>query len=173
MSLAFSRRVLFRGAAERLALIALASRAAACTGEAPGVAAAGAPKFLSPKQAAVLVALAETLLPRTAVLDVNPGETELVARVDRFLAAGDKLTADQFAYLLTGFEHYPLFFTTHFRRFTALAPAPRAEVLATFSESRYYAKRMIFTALKSVVCNHYFADPGVQAKLGYAPACRW
>lgn len=168
----FSRRRFFGGATERLALLAFASRAAACTRAAEPVTAAPAP-YLAPKEAAVMLAIAETLVPKTAALAIEPAATTLIPRIDRFLSTGDPLASRQLRFLLVGFEHYPQLFSTYFTRFTQLPPEARAEILATFAESRYYAKRMIFTALKSIVCNHYFADPDVQAQLGYAPACHW
>lgn len=172
MSDEFSRRRLFSGATERLALLAFASRAAACT-SASQPAGEAAPSSLAPKEAAVLLAIAETLVPKTPALAIEPAATSLMQRIDRFLATGDPLASRQLRFLLVGFEHYPQLFSTYFTRFTQLPPEARAEILTTFAESRYYAKRMIFTALKSIVCNHYFADPDVQAQLGYAPACHW
>lgn len=172
MSDVFSRRRLFGGATERLALLAFASRAAACT-SASEPAAESATRYLAPKEAAVLLAIAETLVPKTAALQIEPAATTLIKRIDRFLETGDPLASRQLRYLLVGFEHYPQLFSTYFTRFTQLPPEARAEILSTFAESRYYAKRMIFVALKSIVCNHYFADPDVQARLGYAPACHW
>lgn len=165
----YTRRVFFRASAERLALLAVTASAAGCVSYEP----AGAADYFTPKETALLLALADTLVPAVGPLAVRAADTEYLGRVARFLQKGDPLTSQQFRYLLAGIEHYPQLFTTYFTRFSKLPPEARAEVLTTFSESRYYAKRMIFVALKSVVCNHYFADPLVQSRLGYAPVCRW
>ncbi len=170
MPAALTRRAFFRFSLERLAFLTVAGQAAACT----RYVAPGAPlAFLDAKGAGVLRALVETMVPQSALLDVALAETSTIERIDRFLAEGDPLASQQLRMLLTGLEHYPQLFTTHFVRFTKLSSATRIELLGTFADSRFYAKRMIFTALKSVVCNHYYADRLVQERLGYAPSCRF
>jgi hypothetical protein len=164
-----SRRALFRISAERLALLALASRTTACT----RYEGSGEVKVLSAKQVTVLVALAEVFVPPTDRIAVALEETDFVLRVDRFLERGDSLATRQFLQLLSAFEHYPQLLTFHFTRFTRLPLADRDAIIRDFSESRFFLKRSIFTALKSVICNHYFSGEKVQAALGYAPACRW
>jgi hypothetical protein len=151
-----SRRALFRISAERLALLALASRTTACT----RYEGSGEVKVLSAKQVTVLVALAEVFVPPTDRIAVALEETDFVLRVDRFLERGDSLATRQLL-------------TVHFTRFTRLPLADRDAIIRDFSESRFFLKRSIFTALKSVICNHYFSGEKVQAALGYAPACRW
>lgn len=167
---ALSRRAFFRFSLERLALLASASRVAACSSP---VQKTGQLVFLSVREAAVLDALAEVLVPPVPELPIPPSAVNLAERIDRFLAAGDAFAAQQFKYLLRAFEYYPAIATKHFTRFTKLGAAARKGVLHSFVESRLYAKQMIFVAFKSVVCNHYYSAPSVQTAVGYQPACRF
>lgn len=169
MPSAFSRRFFLRSSLERIALLGVASQVAACTRYED----TGALAMLGGKERALLLAVAKTLVPPTVLVKVQVEETDLLARIDHFLVHGDPLTSNQFRYLLISLEHYPQLFTTYFARFSRLTPTGRHAVLTSFAESRYYAKRVVFTALKSVICNHYYADPTVQRALGYSPACEF
>ncbi len=162
----FSRRRFVRLSAESLALLTVVSQAGACA-SAPETPA----RVFSPEERTALLALADTIVPPTARMPLAVGDTSLIARIEQFLAGADPLVRDQFRYLIHFFERYPQLFSLRFTRFSRLGPVARAEVLAGFAESRFYARRMAFVALKSVVCNHYFADPEVQALLGFRPVC--
>jgi hypothetical protein len=167
MSAVLSRRFFFQLSTERLALLALASQVSACAKPAPDA----IYRALGVRELTVLGAIAATLLPPTRRLPVELADTSLLIRVDRFLADGDPLLAAQFRLLLHGFDRYPQWLSRHFTRFSRLEALGRAEVLESFAGSRLYGKRMVYTTIKAVVCNHYFADPLVMQSLGYKPVC--
>lgn len=164
-----TRRLFFRSTLESLSVLALTSQVAACakyTGD-------GKLTYLNAKEAAVLLAIADTIVPKTARMPITVSETTTMARIDQFLAKGDPFASQQFRFLLTGLEHYPQLFHTSFTRMTRLTTTQRAELLVTFESSRFFAKRTIFTAVKAVICNNYFADERVKKLLKYAPACQF
>jgi hypothetical protein len=70
-------------------------------------------------------------------------------------------------------EHATLLFPAPgwdgFRRFSALDPERRGQVLEGWRTSRWFARRLVFTSLRAIVTQGYFADAAVLRALRLAP----
>jgi hypothetical protein len=55
------------------------------------------------------------------------------------------------------------------RRFSALDAARRGAVLEGWRTSRFFPRRLVFTSLRAIVTQGYFADPAVLRALSLAP----
>ena len=76
-----------------------------------------------------------------------------------------------FAALIRVMEAGPFVFG--FRRsFSRLSPEERVKYLKEFEEAENYVQRALILMLKSLVFLFYFADPAVEAAIGYDHHCR-
>ena len=79
----------------------------------------------------------------------------------------------QIRLLLFFFEHATMFFwapgAAGWRRFSALSLQQRIEVLRRWHSSHFFARRLVFTALRSVLGIVYLAHPGTMRHLRVAP----
>ena len=98
---------------------------------------------------------------------------DLPAYVDRFFATLDAGKRFQIRLLLMLVEQATIFFPAPGRggrrRFSRLDFEQRAAVLRDWSESRWFARRTVFTALRAVLTTGYLGHPVAMRALGLAP----
>jgi hypothetical protein len=128
---------------------------------------------LSRREAAFLASAAEALFPPGGAVPPSGIEAGVPAWCDRWLAvlpAGTRLLVRA---LFTLMEHATLVFPASgwdgWRRFSSLDAERRAEVLEGWRTSSWFPRRLVFTSLRAIVTQAYFADAAVLRVLGLAP----
>ncbi len=160
------RRVLLGGAA----LVGLAAVGAATEGQPSAVRAPREPlRVLSPRAFAALAAVADRVIPPTDGLP-TPWALRVPEKVDALLdalppGAGEEVRA---ALLLLESPTVGLVLGGAPRPFSRLPPDAQDRVLAAWRDSRAQVRRRVWKATVSLVKSAYWADPAVDAFLGYA-----
>jgi hypothetical protein len=158
-----SRRGFLRTAAGGTVAVAAASLVpAGCSRDYPQAAAAGVTlRALTPKEYAVARAAAE------AVLAGVPASPDAVAAgIDAELAlAGDPMRGDMKT-VLSLMEHGPAL-SLRPRRFTALSPAARLEVLDDWATSRLNLRRAAYQALRGFIVYFAWVDDATRPLTGF------
>jgi hypothetical protein len=122
---------------------------------------------LSPREGVILAAVVSTMLPPDAARD--PGTLSgHVRAIDAYLVGLPAADVDQIGQCLTAVEQATLPFGGHFRRFTALDPAARAEVLTAWQVSSVGLLRLGFRSLKALVFLAYYRSEASWRPLRYA-----
>jgi len=128
---------------------------------------------LRAREAAFLRAAVDAAFPARGAIPVAGSEVDAPRYVDRWfelLHAGKRF---QIRLLLFFFEHATGFFWAPgprgWRRFSALSLAQRIEVLRAWHSSRFFARRLVFTALRSVLGLAYLDHPATLRFLRVAP----
>lgn len=128
---------------------------------------------LSRREAAFVGAAAEALFPRGGAVPPSGLEAGVPAWCDRWLAALPAGTRALVRALFALVEHATLVFPAPgwdgTRRFSSLDPERRAAVLEGWGRSRWFLRRLVFTSLRAIVTQAYFADATVLRALGLAP----
>lgn len=128
---------------------------------------------LARREAAFLAAAAEALFPPGGPVPPSGAEAGVVPWCDRWLGVLPADTRRLVRLLLVVGEHGTLLFPAPgwdgARRFSALDPARRARALEGWRQSRWFARRLVFTSLRAIVTQAYFADPTVLRTLSLAP----
>lgn len=149
-----SRRGFLRGAAGGTAAVAVASvLPAGCAPDYAELRTDGAAlRALTPKEYAVARAAAEAML-----VDVPVSPDAVATAVDAELAvAGDPMFTDMKT-VLSLMEHGPLL-SFRRKRFSALTPDARREVLNDWATSRFNLRRAAFQALKGFIIFFAYVD---------------
>jgi hypothetical protein len=130
-------------------------------------------QYLARGEASFLEAAAEATFPAGGAIPVSGLEADLSRYVDEYFAVLPAVKRRQIRLLFALFEHATLIFpatgSRRFRRFSSMTPEQRICVLRGWSESRYYLRRLLFTALRAVLTFGYLADKRVVRHLGMAP----
>lgn len=124
---------------------------------------------LTAEEWAVVEAVAEVMFPG-APFPVDGVQAGVARETDRLLHAlmdGPRRAA--FRYVLRTLEWGTL--ASRGRRFTALPPAERKEVLETWSSPEVLARRVAGDSLRAVLGMAYFAHPEVIAAMGWRTGC--
>jgi hypothetical protein len=128
---------------------------------------------LSRREAAFVAAAAEALFPHGGAVPPSGLEAGVPAWCDRWLAALPPGTRRLVRALFLLVEHATLVFPAPgwdgWRRFSALDAERRGAALEGWRTSRFFARRLVFTSLRAIVTQGYFADPAVLRCLGLAP----
>ena len=134
---------------------------------------ANAVKGLSRREAALVAAAAEALFPRGGSVPPSGLEAGVPAWCGRWLAALPAGTRFLVRCLFALVEHATLLFPAPgwdgFRRFSALDAERRGQVLEGWRTSRWFPRRLVFTSLRAIVTQGYFADAAVLRALRLAP----
>lgn len=121
---------------------------------------------LSPRAAVILAAVVEAVLPPSA----DRGAQAVIAHVraiDAQLASFSPEAATDFGRLLYLLEHTTLPFGGHVRRFSSLAVADRAELLAGWATSGHDLLRAGLRGLVAMVFLAYYRDASAFAAVRY------
>jgi len=128
---------------------------------------------LSRREAAFVASAAEALFPRGGAVPPSGLDAGVPVWCDRWLAALPAGTRRLVRALFLLVEHATLVFPAPgwdgWRRFSALDAERRGAVLEGWRTSRFFARRLVFTSLRAIVTQGYFADPAVLRCLGLAP----
>jgi hypothetical protein len=128
---------------------------------------------LSRREAAFIASAAETLFPRGGAVPPSGSDAGVAAWCDRWLAVLPSGTRVLVRALFALMEHATLVFPASgwdgWRRFSALDAVRRAELLERWRTSSWFPRRLVFTSLRAIVTQAYFADPAVLRTLGLAP----
>jgi hypothetical protein len=130
-------------------------------------------KGLSRREAALVAAAAEALFPRGGAVPPSGLDAGVPAWCGRWLGALPGGTRLLVRCLFALVEHATLVFPAAgwdgFRRFSALDAERRGQVLEAWRTSRWFLRRLVFTSLRAIVTQAYFADAAVLRALGLAP----
>jgi len=130
-------------------------------------------RVLAPREAAFLDAGAEATFPADGAIPLSGREADLPGYVDGFLAALAPHLRLQVRAMLMLFEQATIFFPATGRggrrRFSSLTPEQRVEVLEGWSGSRFFLRRLAFTALRAVLTMGYLGHPVAMRHLQLAP----
>jgi hypothetical protein len=128
---------------------------------------------LSRREAAFVGAAAEALFPRGGAVPPSGLDAGVPAWCDRWLAVLPVATRALVRALFALVEHATLVFPAPgwdgWRRFSALDAERRAAVLEGWGRSRWFPRRLVFTSLRAIVTQAYFADAAVLRTLSLAP----
>lgn len=128
---------------------------------------------LSRREAAFVAAAAEALFPRGGAVPPSGLDAGVPAWCDRWLDALPPATRRLVRALFVLVEHATLVFPAPgwdgWRRFSALDAERRGAVLEGWRTSRFFLRRLVFTSLRAIVTQGYFADAAVLRSLGLAP----
>jgi hypothetical protein len=128
---------------------------------------------LSRREAAFVAATAEAMFPRGGAVPPSGLDAGVPAWTDRWLDALPAATRLLVRCLFALVEHATLLFPAPgwdgWRRFSALDAERRGAVLEGWRTSRWFLRRLVFTSLRAIVTQGYFADAAVLRALGLAP----
>jgi hypothetical protein len=128
---------------------------------------------LARREAAFVAAAAEAMYPRGGAVPPSGLDAGVPAWTDRWLDALPAATRLLVRCLFALVEHATLLFPAPgwdgWRRFTALEPERRGAVLEGWRRSRWFLRRLVFTSLRAIVTQGYFADAAVLRALRLAP----
>jgi hypothetical protein len=160
---ALNRRGFLRGVAGGTAAIALASALpAGCAADYAQSGVDGVPlRALSPKEYAVARAAAEAMLQ-----DVPVPPARIAATIDRELAAmGEPVRGDMKTVFML-LEHLT-FLDGRIRRFSALPPDARLDILRGWARSRFTLRRAAFQATRSFIYFFAYSDDATRPLTGF------
>lgn len=128
---------------------------------------------LSRREAAFIAAAAEALFPPGGVVPPSGLDAGVPAWTDRWLDALPRATRLLVRLLFALVEHATLGFPAPgwdgWRRFSSLDAEQRGRALEGWRTSRLFVRRLVFTSLRAIVTQAYFADPVVLRALALAP----
>ncbi len=126
-------------------------------------------KVFSPEEAAVLIAVADRLVPERPGFP-RPAELRLASRMDEVAAMAHPATQGELRRLVRLFESAlgGLLLDGEARLFTTSTPAQQDRRLAAWAQSRLPLRRTGYRALKRLVYASYYAAPETWAAIGYA-----
>ena len=128
---------------------------------------------LSRREIAFVAAAAEALFPSGGAVPPSGLDAGVPAWTDRWLDALPAGTRFLVRCLFALVEHATLLFPAPgwdgWRRFSALDPARRGAVLEGWRRSSWFPRRLVFTSLRAIVTQGYFADAAVLRALHLAP----
>jgi hypothetical protein len=128
---------------------------------------------LSRREAAFVAAAAEALFPRGGPVPPSGLDAGVPAWTDRWLDALPAATRLLVRCLFALVEHATLLFPAPgwdgWRRFSALDAERRGAALEGWRTSRFFLRRLVFTSLRAIVTQGYFADAAVLRALRLAP----
>jgi hypothetical protein len=139
----------------------------------------GYPKLAEPyqvlgkREVSFICALAEANFPKDGEIPVSGLDADLPRYLDDYLTVIPSTQRLHIRLLMPLYEHETLIFPARGRcgrrRFSSLTAEQRVCVLRRWSESRFYLRRLLFTALRAVITFGYLADHRVVCHLNLAP----
>ena len=133
----------------------------------------GSHRVLAHREAVFLAAAAEAVFPPGGAIPVSGREADLPGYADHYLDALPRHLRLQVRALFLLMEQATIVFPAPApwgrRRFSALSPEQRIAVLESWSESRLFARRLVFTALRAVLTMGYLGHPRSMRAVGMAP----
>jgi hypothetical protein len=129
--------------------------------------------LLAAREAAFLDAAAEATFPAGGAIPLSGHEADLPGYVDPFLASLPRHLRLQVRAMFALFEQSTLFFPAPGpggrRRFSALSQEQQVAALEGWSQSRFFLRRLAFTALRAVLTMGYLGHPVAMRSVRLAP----
>ena len=133
----------------------------------------GPDRLLARREVAFLDAAAEAMFPPGGAIPLSGRDADLPGYAESFLASLPPQLRLQVRAMFTLFEQATIFFPAKgrggFRRFSALSPEQRVDSLERWSQSRFFLRRLAFTALRAVLTMGYLGHPVAMRSVGLAP----
>ena len=130
-------------------------------------------RLLAAREVAFLDSAAAAVFPAGGAIPLSGADAELPRYADSFLGSLPVHLRLQVRAMLMLFEQATLVFPAPRpqgrRRFSALSPEQRVAVLAGWSESRLFPRRLAFTALRAVLTLGYLGHPRALRAVNLAP----
>lgn len=130
-------------------------------------------RLLATREVAFLDAAAEATFPTGGAIPLSGRDADLPSYVDAFLESLPKHVRLQVRAMFLLFEQATILFPAPGlggrRRFSALSPEQRVAVLAGWSQSRLFLRRLAFAALRAVLTMGYLGHPVAMRSLRLAP----
>ena len=128
-------------------------------------------KILSSKEAVIVEAIGETLLPSESQLNLQIYDVELAAGVDKLMSVMPSHNQTRIKMLLWATEHVLPLRHLYFSKFSLLKREQRAKVLASLEDSKSPSLRMFLRGLKGIIGSVYFAHPKTDLAIGNFNKC--
>ncbi|MGH2727268.1 MAG: hypothetical protein ACRDKS_09875, partial [Actinomycetota bacterium] len=129
-----------------------------------------APRTLSRRRYATLVAFAEALIPPGGPIPHSASDVGVAERIDAALATFDPVVRRRFGRLL-GLWEWLTVFSRYLRPFSRLPEKARTGVCERASRSRSPLHRNAFVFLKIMCLNQWASTPPVEAAIGFTYEC--
>ncbi|MFP6622698.1 MAG: hypothetical protein VCC20_04400 [Myxococcota bacterium] len=133
----------------------------------------GPHRLLARREAAFLEAAAEAMFPPGGAIPLSGRDADLPGYAEAFLVSLPAQLRLQVRAMFMLFEQATIFFPAKgwggFRRFSSLAPEQQVEVLESWSQSRFFLRRLAFTALRAVLTMGYLGHPIAMRSVRLAP----
>lgn len=130
-------------------------------------------RLIRPREAAFLDAAADAIFPAGGAIPLAGRDAGVPGYADRFAMALTPELRLQVRAMLMLFEQATLFFPAPgprgWRRFSSLSPEQRIAVLDGWARSRFFPRRLAFTALRAVLTMGYLAHPAALRAVRLAP----
>jgi hypothetical protein len=130
-------------------------------------------RLLARREAAFLDAAAEATFPPGSAIPLSGRDADLPGYTDSFLLSLPGHLRLQVRAMFMLFEQATIFFPAKGRggrrRFSSLSPEQRVEALESWSQSRFFLRRLAFTALRAVLTMGYLGHPVAMRSVGLAP----
>ncbi len=130
-------------------------------------------RLLARREAAFLDAAAEATFPPGGAIPLSGRDADLPGYAEGFLLSLPGRLRLQVRAMFMLFVQATIFFPARGpggrRRFSALSPAQRIEALESWSQSRFFPRRLAFTALRAVLTMGYLGHPVAMRSVGLAP----
>lgn len=164
----FSRRKLLFGTAGAVALVPVAYAVRVSWG---GYSFPKSYRHLTSKEATILLALSDALIPRQNPLGIDPHEIDVVGGVDEFLDASSELERSEIRILIWLIEHVYPSSMGFFQKFTKLSVEHRQEILHKLERSKGLIPRLMLKASKTLIAFSYFNSSRVHEHFGIKGWC--
>lgn len=130
-------------------------------------------EVLAPREYAMLAAVSLALFPAGGAIPPSGLDAGIPLYADRYLAALPArlrlLIRALFLLVEQGTLLFPAPGSGGFQRFSSLSIEQRGRYLEGWRQSRFFARRLVFTSLRAIVTLGYFADPEVLHCLALTP----
>jgi hypothetical protein len=130
-------------------------------------------RLVAVREVAFLEAAAEATFPPGGAVPLSGREADLPGYADSFLGSLPKHLQLQVRALFMLYEQATIFFPAPGRagrrRFSALSAEQRVAVLESWSKSRFFPRRLAFTALRAILTMGYLGHPIAMRFLRLAP----
>jgi hypothetical protein len=110
--------------------------------------------------------LCHTLYPMDEIIPVAVEETNVIAGTVNYTRAFLPDVRRGLWWVLWAFEYLTFPFSWRFKPFSSMTPEEQERYLATWTQSRFYAKRAAARVFFTMTAGYYFGDPKVRKYIG-------
>lgn len=129
--------------------------------------------YLKPREIDFILAATDATFPKRSTIPVSGADVDAPRYIDRWFETLDSGKRFQIRMLLLFFEQATLIWWAPglrgWRRFSSLSLHQRIEVMRAWYGSRFFVRRLVFTALRAVLGMAYLGHPATMRFLRVAP----